>query len=128
MATFKAEVARLTGIATAIQSARDSAISQAMATGQRAIAAGANPEAVTAMVGDTADAVNGLILSTDQSAEAQFRNKLAVEASLGGLQEYTTGLEDANRAATKLASGGLSDMDAKFNDLKGKVSGVLGRR
>lgn len=125
LAGMRAEISRLQGVANAVGGARNAGISQAQGLAIRAINAGANPEDVIAMVNSTALAIDGLTLSSGESAGAAVQNQMAIEGQLNPLDNLVSGLEAANQAASKLASGGLSDMEKQFDDLKGKVQSVI---
>ena len=122
---FNAEVARLQGVIAGVKSSIDSGASSAQSYGMRIVEAGGDTATTAQMVNEAVTAIDALNLSYDGSAGSTLKNNVAIAAALQPLKNMATGLEDANSAAKKFASGGLSDMDKKFDDLKGKVKGVI---
>ena len=64
-------------------------------------------------------------LSYEATTEAQFANKLAVEAQLAPLTSLNEKLRDADKASSGLARGGLSEAERAFDGLRGKVESML---
>ncbi len=108
-----------------LQNIRMGAIGRAEALAMQAVGLGADPQQVAALLGETTDALWNMGLAFDATTEAQFLNKVAAEKQLAGLKDLVDGLTAAQKAATKFASGGLSDMDRAFQKLESRVSGVL---
>ncbi|GIK73801.1 MAG: hypothetical protein BroJett021_27890 [Chloroflexota bacterium] len=108
-----------------LQNIRQGAISRAESLAMQAVKMGADPQQVAAMLGETTDAIWNMGLAFDATTEAQFLNKVAAEGQLASLEGLVGGLTDAQKAASKFASGGLSDMDRAFQNLESRVSGVL---
>lgn len=108
-----------------LQSIRQGAIGRAESLAMQAVNLGADPQQVAAMLGQTTDAIWNMGLAFDNTTEAQFLNKVAAEGQLGALEGLVGGLTDAQKAAAKFASGGLSEMDRAFQNLESRVSGIL---
>lgn len=126
VAALNAEVKRLQGVAAAIAGVRTSAISQATSLAVTAVTQyGAAWEDVAPLLTQAELGIEGMILSSGESAQAMALNQIAVEGNLNPLQNLITGFEEADRAAAKMASGGVSSAQSAFDDLKSKVSSVL---
>lgn len=108
-----------------IQGLRTSAISEAQSAADRAVNAGGDPTEVANMLGNITDKLWNMKGPADQTTESTFLFRQELDAAGNQLDTYATGLEDSNRAATKFAAGGLSDMEAKFDSLKSKVKSVI---
>ena len=91
----------------------------------QAVQLGADPAQVASMLGQTTDAIWNMGLAFDATTEAQFLNKVAAEGQLTGLEGLVGGLTAAQQAASKLASGGLSEANKALNDLRSSVSGLV---
>ncbi len=131
-AAVSALSAKMSGMAPIfgkVQSMRQGAIS---ALEGKALAAAAVPGADVAAIREqyaaAADEIWNMPLALDATNQAMFDNQMAVTGAaneLGGA--YFDSIVAADQAGKKLASGSLKDMNAAFDDLRGKVSGVLGQ-
>jgi len=108
-----------------LQSIRQGAIGRAESLAMQAVNLGADPTQVAAMLGETTDAIWNMGLAFDATTEAQFLNKVAAEGQLAGLEGLVGGLTDAQKAAAKFASAGVSQATKALNDLQSSVSGLV---
>ena len=109
-----------------LASMRQSAASQAQSLGLQAISSGADPTKVTAMVAELSDRLMNLGLSYDMTTEAQFANALAIDSTLQPLRDLIDETNNANDATKRLSSEGVSVASDKFDDLRSKISSVVG--
>lgn len=135
-ATSLDAVAQAMGRASAVQgrlgAVRQGAINQAQNLALRAVQSGADPAQVTAMYGELVDKLSNVALNWDATNEATLENKLALE---GVSSEYDGILEtiiETDKEADRAAKRGVKEMEKAareaekaFDDLKGKVAGVL---
>ena len=126
--TFNNAVNRIqAGFAAAdrIQGIRMTAISAAEANAQRAVDAGADPVQVAQGLAEVTDQIWNMAGPTEQTTDSMFLFRQETDAAGQSLEDQADSLEKANRAAAKLASGGLAQVNKAYDDLKSKVSGVL---
>lgn len=127
-----AAAVRAQAVGNRLGTIRQSAINQAQNLALRAVQAGADPAQVTAMYGEIVDKLSNVALSWDNTNEATLENKLALE---GVKSEYDGILESiiaSDKEAGRAAKQGVKEMEKAareaeraFDDLKGKVAGVL---
>lgn len=122
---FNSALSRMAPVISAVSGIRNAAIGRVESLGLQAVQQGADPSEITAMVGATTDAIWNMGLSYEATTEAQFANKLAVEAQLAPLTSLNEKLRDADKASSGLARGGLSEAERAFDGLRGKVESML---
>lgn len=122
---FNAALSRMQPVLASVANIRQAAIGRVESLGLQAVQQGADPSEVTAMVGEATDAIWNMGLSYDATTEAQFANRLAVEAQLDPLSQLNEKLREADKASSSLAKNGLSEAEKAFNDLRSRVSSLL---
>lgn len=122
---------RAAAVAGRLGAIRQAAIGQAESLAMRAIQAGADPKQTAAQFAEQADQIQNMGLNMEMTNEAMFANKVAVMEASGEYNNMLGSIIEADQAAQKAArsTGGISeaarDAQQAFDDLTGKVSGVL---
>lgn len=122
---FNAALANVAPVLSSVTNIRQAAIGRVESLGLQAIQQGADPSEVTAMVANATDAIWNMGLSYDATTEAQFANKLAVEAQIDPLQNLNDKLREADKASSQLAKNGLAEAERAFDSLRGRVQSML---
>lgn len=98
---------------------------RAQALALQAVELGAPLEQVETLLVNTVDAINATEIAYDGSTLSLFRNQLAMEENLAGLDGMVDGLTAAQAAAAKFASAGVGTATKALNDLQSSVSGLV---
>jgi hypothetical protein len=122
---FNAALSRMQPVLSSVTGIRQAAIARVESMGLQAVQQGADPSEVTEMVANATDAIWNMGLSYDATTEAQFANRLAVEAQLDPLSQLNDKLREADKASSSLAKGGLSDAERAFGSLRSRVESML---
>lgn len=118
----------MAGVFSGMDGMKQSAISQLESQALEAVRGGANPDAIAGMFGAAADEIFNYSLSTEASAEAQLKNKIAIDrvaqsagAQIGAIQKSL----DANKEfAESYEQLGRSAQQAGANIASGLVPTV----
>ena len=126
VASFNRNVASIKSAIDATNAIISSGKSQAETLAMQAVQAGADPAAVRQLLVQTTSAIDGLTFAYQNNAGAQFDNRMQINASLQSLQDLVDETNNANDATKKLAEDGVKFATQKFEDLRSKVSSVVG--
>ena len=121
-------MARMNQVAGGLQTIRTQAIGQLENTLLRIAEHGGDAQQLAATYGEVSDKIFNMGLSMENTAEAQFQNKLAVQAAIEPYNQQLDTIVESERAAAKLArtsAGGAQQLSAEFSALQSKVSSVL---
>lgn len=121
-------MARMNQVAGGLQAIRTQGIGQLESTLLRIAEHGGDADQLAATYGQVSDQIFNMGLSMENTAEAQFANKLAVQSTLEPYQQQLDSILEAERASNKLArssASGAQQLSQEFSNLQSKVSSVL---
>lgn len=126
-----ASMARMNQVAGGLQAIRTQGIGQLENIMLRIAEHGGDAQQLAATYGQVTDEIWNMNLSMENTAEAQFANKLAVQSALEPYNQQLDSIIESERATARLAKatggagGAVAQMSQEFSNLQSKVSSVL---
>ena len=132
IASFNMNVASIEAAVNSVNAIVSSGKSKAEFLALDAISKGANPEIVKQMLENVTTVLDANTYTIQNNTDAHIDNQMAVDDAVSPLQNLVNNLDEADAAAKRLASEGLSaskkaaaDAAREFENLKSKVASML---
>jgi len=126
---MKNKMAAANQIGGQLDSIARGAISSLQSSALRAVQAGGDPKQIAAQFAEAADQIQNMGLNMNNTTEAMFENRLAVQSAAQPYQDVFDTIVDTNREADKLVAkdyrSSVNEAQQAWDSFKGKVSGVL---